>query len=44
MNGSSENNELPNDSEFKIKKAHNHHHANILQVHEFVDNSEVIDV
>ena len=41
LNGSSENNEIPNDSEFKIKKPHTN--KNILHVHQFEDNSEVID-
>lgn len=43
INASSENNELPNDSEFKIKKAGHAHNNNVLQVHEFEDNSEELD-
>ena len=39
VNGS-ENNELPNNSDFKIKKAV---HENILQVHEFDRNNEELD-
>ena len=41
LNGSSENNnELPNESEFKIKK---HHNPNILRVNQLGEDSEIID-
>ena len=44
LNASSENNDIPNESEFKIKKPHGHgQHQNILHVHQFEDNSEVMD-